>query len=122
LSLSANVVPSSPMFVTLMKVAICFSETSILTRATRRNTTEDGILHSHIHENHKFYININLFRWTRTHTSKYKFEILTKFYIFLHVREMNSRWKLKWWCCAVGIGEGNSRFARRTDKVGGGGV
>jgi hypothetical protein len=31
------------------------SETSVLTRATRRNIQEEGILHSHRRENLKFY-------------------------------------------------------------------
>jgi hypothetical protein len=34
---TANVVPSSPILVTLMKGALSSSETSFLTRATRRN-------------------------------------------------------------------------------------
>jgi hypothetical protein len=39
-----NVVPSSPILVTMMIEAIHFSETSVLTRATQRNIPGDGIL------------------------------------------------------------------------------
>jgi hypothetical protein len=46
LLVTANIVLSSPVLVTFMMEAPRSSETSVLTRATHRNTPEDGVLHT----------------------------------------------------------------------------
>jgi hypothetical protein len=56
LLVALNAVPSSLILVTFIMEAISSSETSVLTRATRRSIKEDCILYSHRRENLKSYI------------------------------------------------------------------
>jgi hypothetical protein len=76
LLVTASVVPSSPILESLMKAALSSSEKSVLTRATRRNTPKDAILHSHPCENLKSYIALT--GWTlsrRRNVSPVKYEL-----------------------------------------------
>jgi hypothetical protein len=80
LLVTASVVPSSPILVTLMKEALRSSETSVPTRVTRHNIPEDAILHSHRRENLKSYIKRDNYKLisNRNHT------ILSQPFLKLH--------------------------------------
>jgi hypothetical protein len=75
LLVTANV-PSSPILVTLMMEALSPSETSVLTSATRRHITEDGILHSHRRGNLKSYIALAGWTfWRRRNVSPVRYRL-----------------------------------------------
>jgi hypothetical protein len=56
-----DAVPSSPILVTFVLQVIRSSETSVLTRATRRKIPKEIILHCHRQEHFKFYTLIDIY-------------------------------------------------------------
>jgi hypothetical protein len=76
LLVTASVVPSSPIPVTMMNEVLRSYETSVLTRTTRSNIPEDDILHNHRRESLKCYIALT--GWTlqrRRNLSPVKYEL-----------------------------------------------
>jgi hypothetical protein len=56
LLVTTNVVPTTPILVTLLMAALRSSETSVLGRATRHNIPEKNILHSYRREDLRSYV------------------------------------------------------------------
>jgi hypothetical protein len=64
---TANVIPSSPILVTLIMEAQRSSETSVLTRATGHNISEEGILYRIIWDIKLTFFKIVSFRTSKFH-------------------------------------------------------
>jgi hypothetical protein len=77
LLVTANVLPSSPILVTLMMQALRSSETSILTRSKRHNIPEYAILYSHRRENLKSYTT-KCFNTVCEYAQSYKLDVSYK--------------------------------------------
>jgi hypothetical protein len=60
-------IPSALILVILMLEAQHSSETSVVTRATRRDIQEDGIIHSHHRENFKSYMSLFPLSYIQVH-------------------------------------------------------
>jgi hypothetical protein len=58
LVVTASVVPSSTIVVTLIMETINSSETSVFIRDARHNIPEEGIIQSHLRETLKYYIEL----------------------------------------------------------------
>jgi hypothetical protein len=82
-------VPSSLICLTVMMEATRSSKMSVLKTATWHHISEDGIFHSHRHENFKSYL--SSFQFTQFKKGIYEKQPLNQFYFFMLLKKADTK-------------------------------